>query len=93
MRDCLKRVGSFMILWNPNFEVTNSIFAPSVVALSSIYLFLHFILKSPNTMISCELHSFRVYRVEIICKFFRAITYLTRRSIKKNKFAYCRVNL
>ena len=51
-------VGSFMIWWSPYCEVTNSIFASSVVVLSLIYQILNF-----STTIKCELESARVSRV------------------------------
>ena len=45
-------------LWSdksPYCEITNSIFAPSVVVLSLIYQFLDLLLNSPSTTIKCEL--------------------------------------
>ena len=52
-------------LMEPYYEVTNSIFAPSVHVLSLIYQFLDLTLKSPSTTIKCELDSARVSRVSL----------------------------
>ena len=55
-------VGLFMIWLNPYCEGANQIFEP-VVVLSLIYQFLDLILKSPSTIIKCELDSARVSRI------------------------------
>ena len=76
-------------LWSdesPYCEITNSIFAPSVVVLSLIYQFLDLLLNSRSTTIKCEL-------VEIIWNVFKAINFLTWASMKRNKFTYFRANL
>ena len=53
-------IGSSMIWMNPYCEVTNSIYAASVVVLSLIYQFLDFILKTFSATIKCELDLARV---------------------------------
>ena len=50
------------ICWSPDWEVTNTILAPSVVVLL-MYQFLDLILKSPSTAIKYELDSAGVSKV------------------------------
>ena len=77
-------------LMEPYCEVTNSIFASSVVVLSLIYQFLDFRLKSPRTAIKSELDSSRVSRVssKLSVNFSKSSLVLTRISINRNKFPY-----
>ena len=78
-----------MIWWNPYCEVTNSIFEPSVVVLSLIYQSLDFILKG---LLVLQLN---VSWIQLEClksslklsvNFFKAITCLAQRSIKRRLF-------